>query len=176
MEKCLTLALATANDELTVGELKRQCTEATDNEPTTVGQTTKHLSAIKQRQLYEQQGGWNAFSILPHKPNYILLGYNSSEPNHEPFEQDFPNERADLQHLETKFQISMKFPIVQGVFKGYGDLYAGYTNRSFWQQFNKTNSSPFRDTNHEAESWLSFDTDYDLAGFHNSVIRTGFTH
>ncbi|MDX2425014.1 MAG: phospholipase A [Cycloclasticus sp.] len=176
MEKCLTMALDTANDEITVGELKHQCSETINNEPTTMNPPTNHLSAIKQRQLYEKHGTWNAFSLLPHKPNYIMLGYNTSEPNHEPYKQEFSDQRADLQHLETKFQISMKLPVVQGVFNGYGDLYAGYTNRSFWQQFNKTNSSPFRDTNHEAESWLSFDTDYDLAGLHNSVIRTGFTH
>lgn len=70
----------------------------------------------------------------------------------------------------------MKLPLVQGLIYGHGDLYAAYTNRSFWQQFNKTQSSPFRDTNHEAESWLSFDTNFNVGGFHTSVIRTGFTH
>jgi phospholipase A1 len=129
MEKCLTMALDTANDEITVGELKHQCSETINNEPTTMNPPPNHLSAIKQRQLYEKHGTWNAFSLLPHKPNYIMLGYNTSEPNHEPYKQEFSDQRADLQHLETKFQISMKLPVVQGVFNGYGDLYAGYTNQ-----------------------------------------------
>jgi phospholipase A1 len=170
-ERCLSQALKTADDSMSVGALKELC------RTTEVEVTEKpRLSALQQRQLYEKQGEWNAFSILPHKPNYILLSYNNSEPNQDPFDQAFPGENIDLQQLETKFQISMKFPLVQGVFKGYGDLYAAYTNRSFWQQFNTTGSSPFRDTNHEAESWLSFGTNYNILGLHNSVIRTGFTH
>ncbi|PCI18626.1 MAG: phospholipase [Piscirickettsiaceae bacterium] len=169
MHACLTKAISTADDSLTIGELKQQC-QADNGEPVT------HRSALKQRQLFEKKAGWNAFSLLPHKPNYIILSYNISEPNLEPFEEAFPTTNTDLQHLETKFQFSMKVPLFQGVFKGYGDLYAGYTNRSFWQQFNKTHSSPFRETNHEAESWLSFNTDFNVVGLHNSVIRTGFTH
>jgi len=66
--------------------------------------------------------------------------------------------------------------VLQNLLFGHGDLYAGYTNRSFWQQFNKDISSPFRETNHEAEAWLSFDTDYSIAGLQGSIIRTGFTH
>lgn len=170
-EKCLTGALKTADDNMSIGALKRLCQTTQD----TTKQNT-HQSALKQRQLSEKQVAWNAFSLLPHRPNYILLSYNHNEPNTDPFELAFPNQSSDLDHLETKFQISMKLPLVQGLIYGHGDLYAAYTNRSFWQQFNKTQSSPFRDTNHEAESWLSFDTNFNVGGFHTSVIRTGFTH
>ena len=169
MTACLSDQLATANNSVTVGELKQHCQENTTEKRT-------HQSALKRRQLFEKNSGWNAFSLLPHKPNYIIASYNNSEPNKEPFEATFPTDNVDLQHLETKFQLSVKLPIVRNVIFGQGDLYAGYTNRSFWQQFNKTHSSPFRDTNHEAETWLSFGTDFNVLGLHNSVIRTGFTH
>ena len=173
--ECLTLAIQAADDSLTIGELKQQCQEPSAKLDQKTG-LINHQSAIKLRQQYEKQAGWNAFSLMPHKPNYIILSYNSSQPNAEPLETAFPNHNTDLQHLETKFQLSMKFPIMQNVIYGHGDLYAAYTNRSFWQQFNKTHSSPFRDTNHEAETWLSFDTNYSIAGFQGSIIRTGFSH
>ena len=169
MTTCLSDMLNTAKNNVTVGELRQQCQENFTEE-------NVQLSALKRRQLYEKSSGWNAFSLLPHKPNYIIASYNNSQPNKKPFEDAFPNKSADLQHIETKFQLSMKLPIIQNVIFGHGDLYAGYTNRSFWQQFNKTHSSPFRDTNHEAETWLSFETDFNVLNFHNSVIRTGFTH
>lgn len=166
---CLSNLLSTADDNVTVGELRQLCQENSPNPIT-------HQSALKRRKLFEKNTGWNAFSLLPHKPNYLIASYNNSEPNKRPFETAFPSNNVDLQHVETKFQLSVKLPIVQNLILGHGDLYAGYTNRSFWQQFNKTHSSPFRDTNHEAEAWLSFDTDFDVLGLHNSVIRTGFTH
>lgn len=175
-ETCLLQALKNADNTLTVGDLRKLCSHTTADKSAVLGEPDKRISALTQRRLYEKQGAWNSFSLLPHKPNYIMLSYNTSEPNQQVFEQAFPNNSSDLQHLETKFQISMKLPIVQGLFYDKGDLYAAYTNRSFWQQFNKTNSSPFRDTNHEAESWLAFATDYNFAGLHNSAIHTGFSH
>jgi len=175
-DACLIQALSTADDSLTVGDLRQLCSFATVDQQAQPFEPKSHVSALKQRQLYEKQVSWNSFSLLPHKPNYIMLSYNTNEPNQQVFEQAFPTNNSDLQHLETKFQISMKLPIAQGIFNGQGDLYAAYTNRSFWQQFNKTNSSPFRDTNHEAESWLAFATNYDFVGLRNSAIHTGFSH
>ncbi len=175
-DACLIQALSTADDALTVGDLRQLCSVATIDQQAHSPEPKGHVSALKQRQLYEKQVSWNSFSLLPHKPNYIMLSYNTNEPNQQVFEQAFPDKSSDLQHLETKFQISMKLAVAQGIFNGQGDLYAAYTNRSFWQQFNKTNSSPFRDTNHEAESWLAFATDYNFAGLHNSAIHTGFSH
>jgi len=169
MTACLTNLVNTANDSVTVGEMKQQCQDNLTSK-------TENFSALKRRQLYEKSSRWNAFSLMPHKPNYIIASYNNSEPNKKPFEEAFPTNNPDLQHVETKFQLSMKLPIAQDLIFGHGDLYAGYTNRSFWQQFNKTHSSPFRDTNHEAETWLSFDTDFTILGFRNSAILTGFTH
>jgi phospholipase A1 len=147
MTTCLSNLLNTAENTMTVGELKQQCQD-------TMASEEEHFSALKRRQLQEKTASWNAFSLLPHKPNYIIASYNTSDPSTTPFEAAYPDVNPDLQHLETKFQISMKLPIARNLIFGQGDLYAAYTNRSFWQQFNKTHSSPFRDTNHEAETWL----------------------
>ncbi len=91
-----------------------------------------------------------------------------------PLSEPHFRERASI--LTMKFQISFKFPVVNGLFGDDGDLYFAYTNRSFWQAFNGDISSPFRDTNHEPEAWLQFTPDWELLGFKNRVIALGAVH
>jgi phospholipase A1 len=98
-----------------------------------------------------------------------------ASPNEQPFELADPDDDFHFQPWETKFQISLKLPVARDLFNK-ADLFVAYTNRSFWQQFNKAGSSPFRDSNHEPEAWLSFNNDYELLGFRNSIIRTGISH
>ena len=168
-QQCLALAFEKADDNTTVGELKQQCSPS-------LGAPSPYQSAVENRQRLEQQAGWNAFSLMSHKPNYLIVSYNDNQPNEAVLNTAFPNHDNDLQHVETKFQLSVKIPLLQNIFFGKGDWYGAYTNRSFWQQFNKTHSSPFRETNHEAETWLSFNHHYSFAGLKGSVIRAGFTH
>jgi len=190
-EQCLHAALSTGSNELTLGEIRLSCRQPEQNiavennaEKSTAPQNVAETdttqpnpsSAISQRMSQERDIAWSPFALLPHKPNYILLSYDTTTPNAAPFEEAFPNRSINLQHLETKFQISLKVPVARNIFWGKGDLYAAYTNRSFWQQFNKTNSSPFRETNHEPEVWLSFKNDAGFLGLHNPLIRTGLVH
>ena len=188
-DQCLLSQMATADDTVTLGQLRQYCTEQgtqqkLDNtidrtveiELTESGIRTEDKSAISRRVFLEKKEARNPFVLLPHKPNYIILSNNMSSPNEAPFEQSDPDEDFHFQPWETKFQISLKAPIVYGLFQGRADLFAAYTNRSFWQQFNKEGSAPFRDSNHEPEVWLSFKNDFELFGIRNSVIRTGFAH
>ena len=88
----------------------------------------------------------------------------------------FPDEDIDFKAAEVKFQISFMFPVVHNIFKDNGSLYVAYTNRSFWQLFNEDDlSSPFRETNHEPEIWLQFDTDYKVLGLTNRLMTFGFS-
>ncbi|MDO8825045.1 phospholipase A, partial [Methylophaga sp.] len=82
----------------------------------------------------------------------------------------------DFQPWESKFQISLKLPVVRGLFDGRADAFIAYTNRSFWQMFNSDSSAAFRDSNHEPEAWLSFANDTELFGFKNSLINVGINH
>ena len=175
-EQCLLTAIETAADSTTLGELRASC----HGELAMAGvdaPASEKTSAIQQRITFEQQEtGWNPFVLVPHKPNYLVIGHQFSEPNTAPFDAEDPSNTIDFQPWETKFQLSLKVPLARGLF-GNGSLYAAYTNRSFWQQFNKDSSSPFRETNHEPEAWLSFvKPERNWLGVNVPVIRTGFSH
>lgn len=184
-QQCLTRQLATAEDTTTIGELRQYCQTKTlalaeqsaeQDEPLAESEEKVQQSALSRRLLLEQEEASNPFVLIPHKPNYIIFSNNMSSPNEAPFELADPDDNTHFQPWETKFQISLKTRVMQGLFDGRADWFVAYTNRSFWQQFNKDGSAPFRDSNHEPETWLSFKNDYELFGVRNSIIRTGISH
>jgi len=180
MESCLQKRMMTASDNVTLGELRDACVQTTADHQQQQAQPDNteiaEESAISRRLRIEREGDDKLFSLQPHKPNYIMLSNNMASANEQPFNEAFPNRDVHLQPWETKFQISLKVPVARDLFRGNGDLFVAYTNRSFWQQFNKESSSPFRDSNHEPEAWLSFKNDSEWLGFKNSIIRTGLVH
>jgi phospholipase A1/A2 len=93
------------------------------------------------------------FNIAPYRPLYLLAHYMWS-PNDRPFSptrQLDPATDVTLNPSEAKFQLSFKTKLAQNLFGSPGDLWFGYTQRSFWQIGNKRYSSPFRETNYEPE-------------------------
>ncbi len=176
MDNCLLEQMDSANASATVGDLKAICLQLSNNASQLTETTTSIKSAIKRRVAFENQQQTNPFSLQAHKPNYIILSNNLDSPNEQPFNDSDPDRGFDFQPWETKFQLSVKIPVARSVIFGEGDLFVAYTNRSFWQMFNKEGSAPFRDSNHEPEAWLSFKQDREVFGWHNSVIRTGFVH
>ena len=56
------------------------------------------------------------------------------------------------------------------------DLWAAYTQLSFWQVYNTEFSSPFRETNYEPEILLNYRTDTDLWGLRSRFIQVGLNH
>lgn len=170
-ETCLLQQLSQADNSKTVGEIRRAC----GKEEKKIEAPQYSESLITQRGLEERQTADSPFVITPHKPNYIIAGYNSS-PNSSAFNQQFPDRDIEFDDYELKFQISLKFPLMQNLFKDNGDIYVAYTNRSFWQAFNKDISSPFRDSNHEPEAWIQFTNDWEIFGFKNRLISLGAVH
>lgn len=81
-----------------------------------------------------------------------------------------------MQDVEAKFQLSIKIPLLVGLFEDRADIFGAYTNRSFWQVYNTENSSPFRETNHEPELWIQSRHDWKLWGFNNRINTLGFVH
>jgi len=178
-ENCMIRHLIEADDETTVGEIRTRCLNE-KMEPKTIIVPThsedpsapKWVSAIDRRLAGEAASEDNPFTLLPHKLNYLLpVAFNDS-PNPDPYEID--GEQID--NTEVKFQISLKYKLFDDLFQDNGDLYVAYTNLSFWQAYNDDNSSPFRETNHEPEMWLSFTTDWNRFGFRNRLVRVGAVH
>lgn len=112
--------------------------------------------------------------IRMHRPNYFLpVAYNSSPNKDQGLDVD-PDARA--QNNEAKFQLSFKVKLWEDVAGKEMDLWFAYTQLSFWQLYNSTFSSPFRETDYEPELLLNFRTDYDLLGLKGRIINLGINH
>lgn len=137
-------------------------------------ETNKNVpSALDRRIKIERATRFQSFVMTPHKPNYILpIAYNY-KPNNAPVDVLLDGE---LDNTEVKFQLSMKFPILDNLFDGQGSLQFAYTNLSFWQAYNKNVSSPFRETVHEPEIFLIFENDWKFLGFKNRLVQLGAVH
>ncbi len=175
-QRCLVETLADADSRMTVGDIREACREKPPEMPAENDQAAASTSAVAQRMIQEKITEDKAFVLTPYRPNYILLAaYNAAGVNEQPFQEAFPDKKPDLNDTEVKFQISFKFPIVKNLFGDNGDLYAAYTNRSFWQVYN-TDSAPFRETNHEPEAWLRFYNDLEFLGMRNVLNDIGIVH
>ena len=136
-------------------------------------QTQTKPSALQRRIVNELETRDKPFVLSPHKPNYLLPYTYNTTPNQAPFD---PNTDFELQNEEIKFQISIKFSIIEHLFGEEGSIYFGYTNLSFWQAYNTTASSPFRETNHEPELFVIVPNDWKIAGFTNRLNILGLSH
>lgn len=163
LENCILKLSLTAPDEMSIGEIRRRC-HALDEAP----------DQVEKRFRRERLNEREAFVITPHKPNYILLGaYNFKDINRAPFP---PAESKGFKQEETKFQLSFKIPIVTDILGSKTDLYAAYTNRSFWQLYAWDFSAPFRETNHEPEAWFRVGTSSSVLGLRLDSINLGAVH
>ncbi len=112
-------------------------------------------------------------SILPHKPNYLMpfTYYSETETI-----GDITEEFERLDHNEMKFQMSLKVLVWRTIWDRKSKLYFAYTNQSYWQAYNSDISSPFRETNHEPELFLSIPIMFKIfdTTFHEANV--GFAH
>ena len=114
----------------------------------------------------EEAAANSPFLLLPHRPNYILpFTYYSNPSNYERdriLQHYSGDDDATLEdgndHIEAVFQISIKVQLASGIIGKLSTLSVGYTNRSFWQAYNSDISRPFRETNHEPELMLNWQT------------------
>ncbi|MDC0611767.1 phospholipase A [Vibrio sp.] len=133
-------------------------------------------SLVDERIEQEEKVIDNPFVITPYKANYIMPVTYMSHTNDEPFKEALEDDYQPLDNTEAKFQISFKMPLSTHLFDDTGDLYFAYTNQSWWQVYNKSSSSPFRETVHEPELFLQFKNDWKVAGFTNSLWQVGLNH
>jgi phospholipase A1 len=112
---------------------------------------------------------------MAHKPNYMLIAaYNAYGYSADLFQEQFNDPSIQADDTEAQFQLSVKVPLAVNLFDTV-DLYAAYTNRSFWQLYND-NSAPFRETNHEPEGWVQFNPKWEFFGFKNAANMFGIVH
>ncbi len=135
------------------------------------------LSALSRHWELDDEAKQGAFLFRPHRPNYFLPIKYSNSPNNTPFQGALIQPDLGLDKLETELQLSFKVKGMEGMFgHDNADLWFGYTITSFWQAYNDTISSPFRETNYEPEMILAYRTDYEIAGFRGRFINLGMLH
>ncbi|MEW8136697.1 MAG: phospholipase A [Candidatus Thiodiazotropha endolucinida] len=179
-ERCIWEQLQHADDDMLISELKRLCLKSRDPiERYTFGEdgalppvTEQSISLVEKRISAERKTRSNPFVLSPHKQNYVLLASYNDKPNFEVYNTP----PSEFDRLEMKFQLSFKMPVVESLFDSRADLYAAYTNLSFWQAYNRDISSPFRETMHEPELFLVIPNDWSLFGWRNVLQQYGVVH
>lgn len=150
LDQCLLNALTSAEATVTVGEIRTKCLEIEGSEVAdTVGVVSQRIAA--EAGILERP-----FVLTAHRPNYLLPYTYNSHPNENAFQLVNPTKSIDS--VETQFQVSFKFPLVQGILPSRlganNDLFVGFTTRAWWQAFNSDLSSPFRETDYEPELFV----------------------
>lgn len=156
---------------------KTPSTEANFFEVAAVDKTVNpSTSLLDRRWELSPESKLGTFSLRSNRPVYILPLFYNDDPNKLPTSANPLNQATtplNFDDTETKFQLSLKSKVVEGVFGNYGDLWAGYTQTSRWQILNSDNSRPFRETNYEPEVSLILPTNYNFFGLNGRLL--GFT-
>ena len=174
MTQCMSQLLQQADDSTTVGELREKC--AVQAQASEVQAGEQEQTAVDVRLKKDRENVLQPFTLMAHKPSYYLFAaHNQRGYSTEYYEQHFGRSDVAFNDTEAQFQFSLKVPLGVDLFKSF-DIYAAYTNRSFWQLYNQDISRPFRETNHEPEAWLQFTPGWEMFGFKNSANAIGVVH
>jgi len=171
VQDCLFMALETAPDGTTIDELRAQC-----QTETLTGADTEDESLLASRIYTDADNVLRPFTLMAHKPNYILFACYNSSPNEDPWRELEEDSHDELDNLETQFQVSIKIPLAIDLFDKKVDIFGGYTVRSYWQTYNKDLSAFFRETNYSPEVWMQVHNDWSFWGIKNTMYGFGFVH
>ena len=113
------------------------------------------------------------------RPTGDFIGLTAYEQNYlmETYSNGNYYDAKDMKHDEVKFQISVALPIWRDIFGEKSVLAGSYTQRSWFQLSNVSQSSPFRETNYEPSLFLGWSTQKALPwGWTLQDWETGFVH
>ena len=160
MFACIAELSRHTEDNVSIGDLKKQCRKDINN-------------PIAKRNLLEKNASSNPFAILPHKPNYILpvTYFKANENPYKGVLQGY-----NLDDIEAKFQVSLKYAITRNAFIDDLNIYAAFTATSYWQSYNADISAVFRETNYEPELILSYNAPWSLFGLTIDNSSLSFNH
>ncbi|CBV41928.1 phospholipase A [Halomonas elongata] len=130
--------------------------------------------SVAERRMLERESERNPFAITTHRRNYLLPLSYTARPSDRTLSSG--QDEASADRMEMQFQFSAKFELIDDQLPANGDLYFGYTQRSWWQAYNTDASSPFRETNYEPEIFADFDNDWTIAGWTNIHNRISLNH
>lgn len=173
LKQCMSEMIHNVDDSMTIAQVRSACRKKLAQTKTAPEEEPPPTVAEKRMRQDENQI-LEPFTLMSHKPNYFMFAYNSYGYDAELYQGQFEDPSIEFNDGEAQFQLSVKTPLAVNLFDTV-DIYAAYTNRSFWQLFNE-NSAPFRETNHEPEAWLQFNADWQILGFRNFANQFGIVH
>lgn len=115
------------------------------------------------------------YAFRPHRPNYVLLANYSTSSNEAPYENATPD-GLRTQRVELTYQLSFKVKLLEAIQDTPIDLWFGYTQQSFWQAYNRKDSSPFRETNYQPEFIGTLPINKNFAGLDFRYVNLGWVH
>lgn len=115
------------------------------------------------------------YAFRPYRPNYVLLANYSTSTNTAPYDDEKAN-ALRAQHVELTYQLSFKMKLLEAIQDTPIDLWFGYTQESFWQAYNRKESSPFRETNYQPEFIGTLPINKRLAGIDFRYLNLGWVH
>jgi len=174
---CMSRSFQIADPNMTIAELQRQCEQEIESEVPEVAKKKSEVAVVEDRVREDRKHVLQPFTLMAHKPNYMLISaYNASGNDTALWKEEYSNPTMDdWEDTEAQFQLSIKFPLLVNLLNDTFDVYAAYTNRSFWQIYYE-DSAPFRETNHEPEAWVQFHPGWEILGFKNSWNSFGINH
>ncbi|WP_377705000.1 phospholipase A [Pseudoduganella sp. UC29_71] len=135
----------------------------------------KELSRMVQRWELDQPSKRGVFSFSPHRDTYLLLANYSNGTNDGPF-KDFTPAGLKSQHVELSYQLSFKMKMMESIANSPFDLWFAYTQQSFWQAYNRSASSPFRETNYQPELMAVAPLNFGVGDARLRYVNFGLVH
>lgn len=117
------------------------------------------------------------FNFRPYRDNYVLFDKYSTRPNSQPYRSLAPvAPGAHLSRNEAVFQLSFKLKLIENALASPVDVWAAYTQQSFWQAYNSEASSPFRESNYQPELVAVVPIDLSALGATAGFAGLGVVH
>lgn len=170
----MTKSLQTVDPSTTIAQLQLQCQKSIADGSYTEVKSEPEAAVVQERIRMDRKHVLQPFTLMAHKPNYLLFAAYNSNGFDSTLWQQYEEDR-EWKDTEAQFQLSIKFPLLVNLMDDTFDIYAAYTNRSFWQIYD-SDSAPFRETNHEPEIWVQFHPNWELWGFKNTWNSFGANH
>jgi len=166
----LLVALLQGDDAEPVKQSADVVVESAEDKADATAPQVPVFTTLEQRFELERKARRERFAFTPYAPNYILLGtYTDS------IQESSPSGR-NPQSVETKFQLSFKTRVANGVLGHDNALWFGYTQLSLWQLYDSKNSSPFRETNYQPELLWMAPLDEPFLGARLRLVSLGINH
>ena len=133
------------------------------------------ISQTVQRWELDSDSKRGVFALKSYLNNYVLLANYSTSTNDAPFANGEAN-GLKPQRTELTYQLSFKMKMAEDIANSPVDLWLAYTQQSFWQAYNRADSSPFRETNYQPELIAVLPLHASIGDFNLRYLNFGLVH